>query len=142
MKFESANAMLDIIQSGMDLYNINTGEYVFSYSDKGAIAAYIIDENYAKELSFKSVETDEYWGAYLGVGGSIYEDGAEVKWCEEHYNIGGWKFTNDLDMEWNRRKDVEVARKTLRECGIFDKNNQLVSAYQDIIVRSNDNTND
>lgn len=103
MKFESANAMLDIIQSGMDLYNINTGEYVFSYSDKGAIAAYMIDENYAKELSFKSVETDEYWGAYLGIGGSIYEDGAEVKWCEEHYDIGGWKFTNDLDKEWNKQ---------------------------------------
>lgn len=103
MKFESANAMLDIIQSGMDLYNINTGEYVFSYSDKGAIVAYIIDEQYAKELSLTAVETDEYWGAYLGAGGSIYEDGAEVEWCKEHCNISGWKFTNDLDKEWNKQ---------------------------------------
>lgn len=102
MKFENANAMLDIIQSGMDLYNTNTGDYVFSYSDKGAIAAYNIDENYAKELSLKSVETNEYWGAYLGMGGSIYENGAEFEWCEEHYNIGGWKLTNDLDKEWNK----------------------------------------
>lgn len=104
MKFESANAMLDIIQSGMDLYNINTEEYVFSYSNKGAIAVYIIDEKYARELSLTAVETGEYWGAYLGAGGSIYEDGAEAEWCEGHYNIGGWKFTNHLDKEWNKQK--------------------------------------
>lgn len=102
MSFKNAEMMLFFIQFGMDLYNINTGEYVFSYSDKGAIAVYIISEKSARELSLRAVSTDEYWGAYLGAGGSIYEDGAEVEWCKEHCNISGWKFTNDLDKEWNK----------------------------------------
>ena len=98
MTFKNANAMYDIIQSGMDLYNVNTGDYVFLYSDRGAIAVYNFDIEQAKDLSLRSA--DEYWGALLGIGGSIFENGFEIEWCKEHCNDSGWKFTNDLDKEW------------------------------------------
>ena len=101
MKFKNAKEMLDLIQSGTDLYNVKTGDYVFLYSNECAIAAYNFDIEYAKELSSHSA--GEYWGALLGFGGSIYEDGSELKWCEEHYNETGWEITSDLDEGWNEK---------------------------------------
>ena len=109
MKFKNAKEMLDLIQSGTDLYNVRTGDYVFLYSNEYAIAAYNFDIEYAKELSSHSA--GEYWGALLGFGGSIYEDGSELKWCEEHYNETGWEITSALDKEWSRsRKIISVVR--------------------------------
>ena len=90
--------MYDTIQNGSDLYNINTGDYVFLYSDRGAIAVYNFDIECAKDLSLHSA--GEYWGALLGVGGYIYENGEELEWCKEHCEDNGWKFTDDLDKEW------------------------------------------
>lgn len=98
MKFKNAKEMLDLIQSGTDLYNVKTGDYVFLYSNEYAIAAYNFDIEYAKELSSHSA--GEYWGALLGVGGYIYENGEELEWCKEHCEDSGWKFTDDLDKEW------------------------------------------
>ena len=103
MKFENEKAMYDAIQNGLDLYNINTGDYVFSYSDRGAIAVYNLVLEYAKDLSSHSA--GEYWGALLGAGGDIYENGGEIEWCEEHYKDNGWKFTEDLDKEWGEQND-------------------------------------
>ena len=109
MKFKNAKEMFDLIQSGTDLYNVKTGDYVFLYSDKGAISAYNFDIEYAKELS--SLSAGEYWGALLGVGGYIYENGEELEWCEEHYNETGWRLTSALDKEWSRsRKLISVVR--------------------------------
>lgn len=99
MKFKNAKEMLDLIQSGTDLYNVRTGDYVFLYSDKGAIAVYNFDIECAKDLSLHSA--GEYWGALLGVGGYIYENGEELEWYEEHYNETGWEPTADLDKGWN-----------------------------------------
>lgn len=109
MKFKNAKEMLDLIQSGTDLYNVRTGDYVFLYSDKGAIAVYNFDIECAKDLSLYSA--GEYWGALLGFGGNIYEGDSELKWCEEHYNETGWRLTSALDKEWNRsRKLISVVR--------------------------------
>lgn len=89
MKFKNAKEMFDLIQSGTDLYNVKTGDYVFLYSDKGAIVAYNFDI----------------------VGGYIYENGEELEWCEEHYNETGWRLTSALDKEWSRsRKLISVVR--------------------------------
>lgn len=101
MKFNSANEMYELVREGFDLYNINTGNYVFVYSDKGSIAVYCFDLEYAKELSSKAVELNEYWGAFLGRGGYIYENGSELEWCKENYCLDGWRLTNDLDKKWN-----------------------------------------
>ena len=101
MIFNNAKEMYKLICDGFDLYNVNTGAYVFLYSDKGSIAVYSFDLNYAKILSSRAVETEEYWGAALGIGGYIYENGSDMEWCKNNYNYGGWMLTDDLDKEWN-----------------------------------------
>lgn len=110
MKFKNAKEMLDLIQSGTDLYNVKTGDYVFLYSEKCAIAAYNFDIEYAENLSERTIIAgEESWSGLLGFGGSIYEEGSELKWCEEHYNETGWEPTTDLD-EWWSIKFIAVVR--------------------------------
>lgn len=62
---------------------------------------YRFDLDYAKKLSSNATEIDEYWGALLGRGGYIYENGSEIEWCKEKYNLEGWALTEDLDKVWN-----------------------------------------
>lgn len=52
-KFENAEMMLNLIQSGVDLYNKDTGDFVFLYSSNGAIAVYKFDLDKAHELTVK-----------------------------------------------------------------------------------------
>lgn len=53
------------------------------------------------KLSSNATKIDEYWGALLGRGGYIYENGSEIEWCKEKYNLEGWALTEDLDKVWN-----------------------------------------
>ena len=111
MKFKNAKEMLNLIQSGVDLYNVITGDYVFLYSDEGAIAAYNFDIEYAKELSECAViANEESWSGFLGFGGNIYENSAEINYCEEHYHENFWLNTSDLDKAWNRKFAASVRR--------------------------------
>lgn len=133
MKFENSKAMYNIIRNDSDLYNINTGDYVFLYSDRGAIAVYNFDIERAKDLSSHSA--GEYLGVLLGVGGCIYDNGAELEWCKEYYNDSGWKFTCSLDEKRrdsnnNRREeDLKVDKKAtlydyVRMCNHHDRCNE------------------
>lgn len=88
LKFKSVKEMLDIIQSGIDLYNIETEQYVFLYNEKGAVAVYNIANDEAEELDRNAKENDEYWGAYLGTGGRIYDE--PLEYCKTVYNNDGW----------------------------------------------------
>lgn len=72
-KFSSANDMLEKIKVN-DYYNYITEEYVFTYNDRDSIAVYNIDKDEAKKLSKQAKENDEYWGAFLGPGGYIYDE--------------------------------------------------------------------
>ncbi len=74
MKFKSAEEMLKLIQSGVDLYSEKAEKYVFCYNEAGSLCCYTIDTDEAKELASQAVEHDEYWGAFLGVGGYIWDD--------------------------------------------------------------------
>lgn len=76
MKFESGQQMLDYIIEGHDLYSKSAEIYVFAYNDAGSIATYDIPEEKANELArlVKESNTEEYWSAFLGVGGSIWDD--------------------------------------------------------------------
>lgn len=75
MKFETAEQMLDFINDGNDLYSRRAEVYVFSYNDAGSICTYNIDQDEAKRLSKQVNDSDEnYWGAFLGVGGNIWDD--------------------------------------------------------------------
>ncbi len=100
--FGSAEEMLHYIRNNGDLYCPGEELYVFHYNLDGAIAVYDIDEEEAKDLSAKSIESDgEYWGAFLGFGGRIYDvpdehcdDDYAMEFCEDHYNLK-WYDTND-----------------------------------------------
>ncbi len=93
-KFSSANDMLEKIKVN-DYYNHITEEYVFTYNDRDSIAVYNIDKDEAKTLSKQAKENDEYWGAFLGPGGYIYDEPQNSEWCESHFKEDGWITTTD-----------------------------------------------
>lgn len=75
MKFNSAQQMLDFINGGNDLYSPKAEIYVFNYNEAGSIATYRITTEEAGELANKVKHSEEnYWGAFLGIGGSIWDD--------------------------------------------------------------------
>ena len=110
--FKSAEEMLEYIQAGHDLYDQVNDTYVFVYNDAGSIAVYDwIDNDYAAKLA----EKDEYWGAYLGPGGDIYEDPSHedydedygtsnLEWCEDHYKDGWMDCDGYLD--WYKKNNI------------------------------------
>ena len=73
MTFSSGKEMLDYITDGHDLYAPLHGFYVFHYNDRGAIALYIVRQETAIILERDSRASGEYWGAFLGPGGWIYD---------------------------------------------------------------------
>jgi hypothetical protein len=103
MIFKSGSEMLEALKTN-DLYNTETGEYVFSYNEAGAVCVYVLNKSEAKEIAKKSQEDDEYWGAYLGPGGSIY-DPEEVgmrsysneDYCRDAAKRGNWIYTSDYN---------------------------------------------
>jgi hypothetical protein len=109
MVFESAKQMLETLDC-MDLYNTETENYVFLYNECGSICVYQIEKEMAIELDKKSREADgEQWSAFLGTGGSIYDDprhelfdahnSNNLDYCEEFYNKGNWIDTRDYFKE-------------------------------------------
>ena len=74
MKFETPEQMLEFINSNHDLYSRKAETYVFNYNEAGSVCTYSIDENEAKQLAKKSKANGEYWAAFLGIGGQIYDD--------------------------------------------------------------------
>lgn len=88
MRFGSGKQMCEFINLPNDLYNEETEKYVFLYSEDGDICVYEIPKEKARELAEKKVETGEYWEAFLGFGGEIFEN-AEA-WCADNYK-GEWK---------------------------------------------------
>ena len=86
--FSTAEDMVNTLQADMDLYNVLTQEYVFLYNTDGAIAVYYISLEEAKELEEKSQSSDEYWGAFLGAGGTIYDD--PLEYYNDQYKLAGW----------------------------------------------------
>lgn len=122
MKFDTAQEMLDYIQDDNechDLYSEKAGIYVFLYNDAGSIATYDINKIEAKELA-KKVKYDkygeEYWGAFLGPGGKIWDDVSHecyqegnisnLEMCEELIEYDDWILTdNYLDYLAKKKKD-------------------------------------
>lgn len=81
MKFNSSKKMREYIQSGRDIYSPSLEIYMFLYNEEGAICQYSIRQDEAKELN----EKDEYWGAYLGTGGIIYDDPVDDLFKGKYY---------------------------------------------------------
>lgn len=110
MKFNTAQEMLDYIQDDNechDLYSEKAEIYVFLYNNAGSIATYDIDKVEAKKLA-KKVKYDkygeEYWGAFLGPGGKIWDDVSHecyqegsvsnLEMCEELIEYDDWVLTD------------------------------------------------
>ena len=108
--FNDAQEMLNLLHTDEDLYNMDTGEYIFRYNEEDSIASYHFSVEKAKKLAEVSVIDREYWGAQLGVGGYIYDDPAaegyekggitNLSHCKDVYSIGRWFKTSDLELEW------------------------------------------
>ena len=90
MKFNSAKEMLSTITSGVDLYSPTEQKYVFVYNDRDSICEYYIDPFEAIDLERKASETGDYWGAFLGIGGCIYDEDDDyytpISFCEDYYD--------------------------------------------------------
>ena len=107
MKFTTAQEMLEFIQDGNDLWSQSAETYVFVYNDAGSICIYSINKEKAKQLASDAKKYDEYWGAFLGIGGSIYDDPSyedytedqmsNLDLCEELYLIEDWVLTQDVN---------------------------------------------
>ena len=97
--FLSGEEMLEVLNK-VDLYNPETGSYVFLYNECGSICQYDIDRDEAGELCIEQSENGDYWCAFLGVGGNIYDDPScecyedyltsNIEYCNEVYDKGVW----------------------------------------------------
>jgi len=101
MTFLNGNEMFNaIVNNCLDLYNNETKQYVFVYSDCGSICEYLISSEDADQLRKLKEEDGEYWGAHLGNGGYIYDDPSHelykeggysnLDWCNDNYK-GEWE---------------------------------------------------
>lgn len=96
MGYCSGKEMLDAIRGGTDLYCEELELYVFLYNEAGSICYYYISPEEAKDLQKQSEKWDEYWGAFLGVGGHIVDDPSyeeydedqlsNLEWCEQMFD--------------------------------------------------------
>lgn len=128
--FKHGREMFETIAKDVDLYNPITETYVFRYNERDSIAVYGgINEEKAKELLALSKENGEYWGAFLGVGGYIYdaetEDGEysldAMNWCNTSYP-GLWiatseyeEFANCHELYGNLASVMMMCTKTIQD---------------------------
>ena len=93
-----------------DLYSPSQEQYVFVYNDRGAICTYHIGLEDAKALEHMTREQDSYWGAYLGLGGWIWDDPddpnnpprpgySNIDYCKEMYSCDWINTCDILDYE-------------------------------------------
>lgn len=130
-QFNSGMEMYECISKGMDLYSKSLNMYVFAYNDAGALCSYTLFPDEVKEILRRKKETNEYWGAYLGVGGSIleesdydddeyrYSEGWEknklylapsLKFCDDLFRVKDWVDTESVTMEFldEEPKETEI----------------------------------
>lgn len=106
IKFKNGLEMLlKITEQNLDLYNRELELYVFGYNEYGSIAAYHIENQGASRLAKKAAATHEYWSAFLGPGGAIYDSLAykqqneilaervsdeALEYCNSYFDKGVW----------------------------------------------------
>lgn len=100
IKFDSPEEMLDYICGDNDLYNLETGDYIWKYTECGSIAVDNFSLEEAEEIEKEANEIDEYWGGFIDGGSIIYDDpshelyeehyASNLDYCKEVYNKGIW----------------------------------------------------
>lgn len=98
--FNSHEEMFDYVCGDSELYNLETGDYVFKYNEVGSLAVYKLNLDEAEELEKESINCGEYWGGILGGDGLIYDDPSHelyreylesnFDYCKRMFNVGTW----------------------------------------------------
>lgn len=129
-KFNSGREMYEFLCSGKDLYSKNKMSYIFEYNDAHALCHYCLDSEAVCEILRKK-DANEYWGAYLGIGGGIMDASdydnedyrysenpwkrmlylrPSIEYCMEMYKVNDWVDTEDVTEEYVQ---LEVADAVL-----------------------------
>lgn len=74
MRFHTPEQMLEFINADHDLYSEKAEMYVFNYNVAGSICTYSVAPNEAADLVEEAKANGDYWGAFLGPGGHIWDD--------------------------------------------------------------------
>ena len=100
VSFKSPEEMLDYITSDSDLYNLETGDYIWKYTECGSIAVDNFSIEEAERLAKESTEEKTYWGGLVGGGAVVYDDPSHelyeegdetnLDYCKGTYNKGIW----------------------------------------------------
>ena len=145
MKFKNGNEMLEHILNEGDLYNPTTGEYVFQYNEAGSICIYLLQNKQALDLAAKAKENDEYWGAYLSLGGKIYDTPENLEWCEDHCVLDGWtdtvNYTKD-EVQENEDKNSPTIDKDLMQILDMDYLKDRITTYVKDVMNYNNQKED
>jgi hypothetical protein len=83
------------------LYNLETGDYIWKYTECGSIAVDNFSLEEAERLEQEATEKEVYWGGLIGGGSIIYDDPSHelyneeydesnLDYCKEVYNKGIW----------------------------------------------------
>ena len=129
IKFNSPKEMYNLIKNGTDLYSPSTCNYIFVYNDSDSLCVYSIEPEEAKTLAEKSKgDNNEYWGAFLGLGGEIHDSldykqenpdyfskkdreiDSALELCKELYQITDFIDTKDYLKETIKINTNEIER--------------------------------
>lgn len=117
LTFHNGAEMLEALQTG-DLYSPLSEIYIFIYNDVGSLCSYDITLSEAETLENKCREQPgEYWSAFLGTGGWIYDDPSHelfnpdhgisnLELCERLYTEE-WIYTTDL-LNYVKEKEAQL----------------------------------
>lgn len=124
MKFNTPEQMLEYINAGHELYSRKAETYVFPYNEAGSISTYSIDPEEANVVSNRvKSEDEEHWSAFLGVGGSIWDDpshecykdgqASNLDCCASFMKYDDWVLTEHyLDSGVNLKVEIIVELTT------------------------------
>ena len=102
MRFKNEKEMIEHVRKESDIYSPSLELYAFLYSDKGAICTYSVAHDHALKLS----QEDEYWGAYLGPGGSIYDNPEGA--FENEWDADDWINVSKEQASWVDENAINV----------------------------------
>lgn len=157
IRFSDWQEMYQCLCNGVELYNMETGAFVFQYNDAGALCMYNLSTEYVKEIAARAEEDDECWSAYLGTGGNILDDPNNEEYryskdsdkqamylmpsydyCQDNYAHSGWISTETYYMriqkQYNKEDLIQTSDITIRAEGgkkfTFSKEDyEVIAAY-------------
>jgi|GEM_PF-4948210 len=112
VSFENADAMLDVLNRGTALYNLDNGKYVWLYSENHDIAVDNINALTANKIAKEAVEQNEYWEAFLSAGAQIYTKEEINNFCEDNCH-SAWITSEDYEKTLGLSRDMEQNKDTI-----------------------------